>query len=97
LYSICSIPEILERNFCDGLEMKFAPGLGGMQQVDAVETAAESVIACFYLRLVITSAEIQVCRLAYFNITNIHMELKPQAKVSYDMNSPAFTLYTTFY
>jgi len=32
----------------------------------------------------------------YFIITNFHTELKPQVKVSHDMNSPAFMLYTTF-
>jgi len=32
----------------------------------------------------------------YFIITNIHVKLKPQVKVSHGMNSPAFTLYTTF-
>jgi len=67
LYSICSTPEISERNFCDGLEANFAPPLGGMQQVDAAETAAKSVISCLYLRLVITSAELQVCRLLHYH------------------------------
>ena len=56
LYSLCSTPEISERNFWDGLEMKFAPSLGEMQHVDAAETAAKSVISCFYFRLVIVSA-----------------------------------------
>jgi len=50
------MPEISERNFCDDLEMKFAPPLGGMQQIDAAEIAAKRIISCFFLRLVITSA-----------------------------------------
>jgi len=35
--------------------MKFAPPLGGIQQVSEAETVAKSVISCFYLRLLITS------------------------------------------
>jgi len=31
----------------------------------------------------------------YFIITNVHPELKPQAKVNHGMNPPAFTLYCT--
>jgi len=31
-----------------------------------------------------------------FIVTNFHTELKPQVKFNHDMNSPAFTLYTTF-
>jgi len=30
IYSICSMPELSERNFCDGLEMKFTSPLGGI-------------------------------------------------------------------
>jgi len=33
---------------------------------------------------------------AYLIITTFHTELKLQVKVSYDMNSLAFTLHTTF-
>jgi len=36
--------------------MEFAPPLGEIQQVDAAETAAKSVIFSFYFWLVITSA-----------------------------------------
>jgi len=54
-YTSCSTPEISEMNFCDGLEMKFAPPLGGVQQVGAAQPVAKSVISCLYLRLVITS------------------------------------------
>jgi len=32
----------------------------------------------------------------YFTVTNFYVELKPQVMVSRGMNSPAFTLYTTF-
>jgi len=32
----------------------------------------------------------------YFIITNFHMELKPQVKVSHSMNSRAFVLYAMF-
>jgi len=55
------MPELSERNFKDGLEMTFASPLGGMQQAGAPETAAKSVSPCFYFRLVITIAYIQVC------------------------------------
>jgi len=47
LYSICCTPEISARNFCDGLELKFASPLGWIQQADASETAAKSVTPCF--------------------------------------------------
>jgi len=41
--------------------MTFASPLGGIQQAGAPETAAKSFSPCFYFRLVITSAYIQVC------------------------------------
>jgi len=56
LYSICSTPVLSARYFCDGLEMKFASSVGGIQQAGASETAAKSATPCFYFRLVITSA-----------------------------------------
>jgi len=46
-YSICSTPELAERNFCDGLETKFTSPLGWIQQADASETAAKSVTPSF--------------------------------------------------
>jgi len=46
IYSICSMPELSERNVCDGFEMKFASSLGGMQQACASETAVISVTPC---------------------------------------------------
>ena len=68
-YTICRTPEISERNFCDGLEMKFAPPLGGMQQVGATETVAKSAIFCFYFRLVVRSSQIQVSILSSLTST----------------------------
>jgi len=47
LYSICSTPELPERNFCDGLEEKFTSPLGWIQQAGASVTAAKSVTPCF--------------------------------------------------
>jgi len=47
LYSICSTPELSERNLGDGLEMKFTSPLDWMQQAGASETAAKSVAPCF--------------------------------------------------
>jgi len=47
LYSICSTPELSERNLCDGLETKFTSPLGWMQQAGASETAAKSVTPSF--------------------------------------------------
>jgi len=45
--SIFSMPELSAKNFCDGLEMKFASPLGGIQQAGAPDTAAKSVTPCF--------------------------------------------------
>jgi len=47
IYNICSMLESSERNFCDGVEMKFIPPLGGIQQADAPEIAAKGVTPCF--------------------------------------------------
>ena len=47
IYSICSIPELSERNFYDGLEIKFMSPRGGIQKVGAPETAAKSVTLRF--------------------------------------------------
>ena len=44
IYGICSMPDLSERNFCNGLEMKFTSPLGVIQQA---ETAAKSVTPCF--------------------------------------------------
>ena len=52
--------EISERSFCDGLEMKLPSPSGGIQQTGAPETIAKSVTPSFYLRLVTTSALIQL-------------------------------------
>jgi len=56
LHSNCSTPEVSERNFCGGLEMKLTSSISGMEQARASDTAAKSVNPCFYFRLVITSA-----------------------------------------
>jgi len=60
-YTVFVASQRCQRNFCDGLEMKFTSPLGGIQQADVLETAAKSVIPCLYVRLVTTSAKIQVC------------------------------------
>jgi len=65
LYSIRSTPEISERSFCDGLEMKFPSPSGGIQQTGAPETTAKRVTPCFYLRLVTTSA--LVCTVFHYH------------------------------
>jgi len=41
------MPELSAKNFCDGLEMKFASPLCGIQQAGASETAGKSVTPCF--------------------------------------------------
>jgi len=41
--SIFNMPEFSAKNFCDGLEMKFASPSDGIQQAGAPETAAKSV------------------------------------------------------
>jgi len=38
---------VIKEEFCDGIEMKFIPPLGRIQQVGAPETAAKSVALCF--------------------------------------------------
>jgi len=43
IYSIFSMPEFSEKNFCDGLEMEFASPSDGTQHAGAPETAAKSV------------------------------------------------------
>jgi len=43
------MPELPERNFCDGHEMKLTSALGEMQQAGAGAAAAESVTSCFYV------------------------------------------------
>ena len=48
-------PELSEKNFCDGLEIKLASSLGGIYQAYAPETDVKSVTTCFYLRLMIIS------------------------------------------
>jgi len=44
IYGICSIPDLSERNFCNGLEMKIISRLGVIQKA---ETAAKNVTPCF--------------------------------------------------
>jgi len=41
------MPELSEKNFCDGVEMKCASPIGGIQQAGAPETAAKSVAPYF--------------------------------------------------
>jgi len=41
------MPELSERNFCDGFEMKFTSQIGGMQQDGTQETATKSVTSWF--------------------------------------------------
>jgi len=47
IYSIFNMPEFSDKNFCDGLEMKFASPSAGIQQAGAPEIAAKSVTPCF--------------------------------------------------
>jgi len=72
LYSICSTPEMSERNFCDGLKIKFTSPLGGIQQAGAPKTAVKSV------RLLVFIVVVDFKRLQFdlcFIITNFHTEL----------------------
>jgi len=48
-YCICSTVGLTERNFCDGIEMKFTSPMGGILQASVSETAARSVTPCFTL------------------------------------------------
>jgi len=43
------MPELSDKNFRDGLEMKVTSPLGGIQQADAPEIAAKWVTPCFTL------------------------------------------------
>jgi len=73
--------------------MKFTSPLGGKQHVGVPETATHDVYSLFYFRLVIYKRS--YTRM-YCIITNFRTELKPQVKVSYDMNSPDFTPHTMY-
>jgi len=42
------MPELSERNFCDGLERKFTSPVGGMQQAGASETSLLLVFTFFW-------------------------------------------------
>ena len=46
VYSICSMLELSDWNFYDGLEMKFTSPLGGIQQAGAPKTNEKSVAPC---------------------------------------------------
>jgi len=86
------MPELSERNFCHGLEMKLALPLVGILQDGAPETAVKSVTPCFFS----VSIYKRLGTSLYYLTAIFHMELKLQVKISHSMNSPAFTLYTTF-
>jgi len=79
---------LTERNFCDGIEMKFTPPLGDIQQAGGPETPAKSVAPVF---LSVSDCK-HLDTSLYFIITNLHTELKPQVNASHDMNSLAFTM-----
>jgi len=91
MQSMCSIPELSKRNFCDGLEIKFTSPQGQIQQAGASEAAEKSVIPCFTLVIDYKRLDTRL----YFIITSSHTKHKPQENVSHYMNSPIFTLYTT--
>ena len=91
-YTVFVARQIYRRGICDGLEIQFTSPLGGIQEPGAPETSAKSVALC---SLSVSDYK-RVYTSLYFIITNFHTELKPQVKISRDMNSPAFTLYTTF-
>jgi len=64
------MPELSERNVCDGLDLKLAIPIVGILQGSAPETAVKSVTPCFLsvsLKRLDTSL--------YFLIANFHMEL----------------------
>ena len=67
IYSIFSMPEFSAKNFCDGLEMKFASASDGIQLAGAPETAAKSVRLILVLLLV--SDYKRVGKSLYFIIT----------------------------
>jgi len=46
-YTVFVACQLYQKNFCDGLEMKFTSPLGVIQQAGAPETAAKSVTPCF--------------------------------------------------
>jgi len=41
------MPEFSAKNFCDGLEMKFASQLDRIQQAGVPETTAKGITPCF--------------------------------------------------
>jgi len=48
IHSFCCTAEISARHFCDGLEMKYTPPLGRIQQAGTPEPSAQSGTPCFY-------------------------------------------------
>jgi len=85
------MPELSERNFADGLKMKFTLPLVEILHAGAPETGVKA------LRLVLLSVSVykRLDTSLYVIIANLHTELKPQVKVSHSMNSPVYTPYTT--
>jgi len=83
------MPELSERNFCDGLEIKFTSPLGEIQQVGLKQQRKALLLV-----LLSVSDHKRLDTSSYFIIIRFHTELKPQLSISHDMNSPTFTLYT---
>ena len=72
IYSVCSMPDLSERNVGDGDEIKSTSPLGGIQQAGGPETTAKSVTPCFAFGSDYKHVHISL----YFIITNFHTELK---------------------
>ena len=77
LYSICSTPEISERSFCDGLEMKFPSPSCGIQQTGAPETTAKSSYSLFLLAVSNSLFLLAVSNHKRFDTTLYSISLSP--------------------
>jgi len=85
------MPELSERNFADGLKMKFTLPLVEILHAGAPETGVKALL----LVLLSVSVYKRLDTSLYVIIADFHTVLKPQVKVSHSMNSPVYTLYTT--
>jgi len=87
------MPVFSAKNFCDGLEMKFASPSDEIQQAGAPETAAKSLRIILILLSVSDSKR---ANKSCISLSPLPHGVKPQVKARHGMNSPAFTLHTMF-
>jgi len=70
--------------------------IGGIYTYTGSSSARNSWEKGFLLAFLSVSDYTPLDTNLYFIITNFHPELKPLVMIGHGINSPAFTLYTTF-